>query len=360
VSATTARRIPNLPLPRPSFAAIVLAALAGFFFLAATNTLAGWLYVLCALQLGVLAVGCWLSGRELAGLTVERTDAEGAAGAPLQLTLRLGNPSRRARQLLTLTDERPPALGGSATRVVETVAAGETALVFEVAEPRRGVHRWEHLHLRTAAPLGLFWRQRQLGAPVTVTVWPRIWPLAHCRLLVQAAEAPGKERARLAAVAELPRSLRPYRPGDGPRMIHWRTSARRGELLSREFEQEAAGDPTVLALDATSPWSEEAFEAALEAVASLVWAARTPVAFWTGEHMISDRRAVLYHLAALTPAALVDRPPPTSAVLWCTADASRLASPGRKLQFGGPVRVGTEVVRLDPARPLGGQLEVLT
>jgi hypothetical protein len=42
--------------------------------------------------------------------------------------------------------------------------------------------------------------------------------------------------------------LRVYRPGDSPRAIHWRTSARRGELMVREFE-DFPGDDLLLVLD---------------------------------------------------------------------------------------------------------------
>lgn len=42
--------------------------------------------------------------------------------------------------------------------------------------------------------------------------------------------------------------LRVYRPGDSPRAIHWRTSARRGELMVRELE-DFPGDDLLLVLD---------------------------------------------------------------------------------------------------------------
>lgn len=42
--------------------------------------------------------------------------------------------------------------------------------------------------------------------------------------------------------------LRVYRLGDSPRAIHWRTSARRGELMVREFE-DFPGDDLLLVLD---------------------------------------------------------------------------------------------------------------
>ena len=44
--------------------------------------------------------------------------------------------------------------------------------------------------------------------------------------------------------------LRDYRSGDSPRWIHWRTSARRGELMVKEFEQQNEQDLALL----IDPW----------------------------------------------------------------------------------------------------------
>jgi uncharacterized protein (DUF58 family) len=59
--------------------------------------------------------------------------------------------------------------------------------------------------------------------------------------------------------------LRPFRPGDSPRWIHWRTSARRGELMVREFE-DVPGDDIVLVL---APGVD--LEPAIAAAATIVW-----------------------------------------------------------------------------------------
>ncbi len=44
--------------------------------------------------------------------------------------------------------------------------------------------------------------------------------------------------------------LRDYRSGDSPRWIHWRTSAKRGELMVKEFEQQNEQDMAIL----VDPW----------------------------------------------------------------------------------------------------------
>jgi uncharacterized protein (DUF58 family) len=59
--------------------------------------------------------------------------------------------------------------------------------------------------------------------------------------------------------------LRPFRPGDSPRWIHWRTSARRGELMVREFE-DVPGDDLAIVL---AP--EGDVEAAVSLAAGVCW-----------------------------------------------------------------------------------------
>src|SRR5438445_186493 len=54
-------------------------------------------------------------------------------------------------------------------------------------------------------------------------------------------ERAGRSRRRLALEAEF-HGLRQFRAGDSPRWIHWRTSARTGELVVREFDHGTHND----------------------------------------------------------------------------------------------------------------------
>ena len=84
------------------------------------------------------------------------------------------------------------------------------------------------------------------------------------------------------------RGVRPYRPGDPIRGIHWRSSARRGELMVREYD--AAPSPElVLVLEPWLPKEPAATERAnLEAALSL--AATVALALESGIRHASDDR----------------------------------------------------------------------
>ncbi|MET4223361.1 DUF58 domain-containing protein [Oerskovia enterophila] len=91
---------------------------------------------------------------------------------------------------------------------------------------------------------GLVRAAQPLGAPSTVTVWPRTTELS-----VRGARAFG-EFARSAHGARTSSSddsvLRDYVAGDDPRRVHWATAARRGQLMVRT--DESAGMPPVTVL----------------------------------------------------------------------------------------------------------------
>jgi uncharacterized protein (DUF58 family) len=65
--------------------------------------------------------------------------------------------------------------------------------------------------------------------------------------------------------------LRAWRPGDSPRFIHWRTSARRGELMVREYE-DVPSDNLLLVFDPTpAPAGADLFEDAVSLAATICW-----------------------------------------------------------------------------------------
>jgi uncharacterized protein (DUF58 family) len=111
----------------------------------------------------------------------------------------------------------------------------------------RGRYRFGPLRLVTRFPFGLVRRSRSFGQPATITVCPRLGRMtAMWRSLVRRGPL-GARRTRMAGVrgSEF-HSLRDWRAGDSRRWIHWRTSARRGDLMVRQFEEERHDDLAIL------------------------------------------------------------------------------------------------------------------
>ncbi len=150
-------------------------------------------------------------------------------------------------------------------------------------------------------------------------------PLQQCPLLTAAGPAlRDREQSSVAldALQGYTRALRPYRRGDPMRLIHWRSSARFGELRTRELESVGSGTPYLIAIDHRPGWVAADFEAALVVASSLyAWGKRQgmELALWTRDGLITGERQILSTLAEVQPTATqVDLPP--TACLWLTCD----------------------------------------
>jgi len=95
-------------------------------------------------------------------------------------------------------------------------------------------------------------------------------------------------------------ALRAYEPGDALRNVHWRTSARTGQLMVRQFEETRRTQLTIVhTADSRYYASEDEFELAVSVTASL---ALQVIRDGTGLSVVSEKIA----LRTATPVALLD------------------------------------------------------
>ncbi|MFI6784423.1 DUF58 domain-containing protein [Micromonospora sp. NPDC050276] len=198
-----------------------------------------------------------------------------ARGEPASMTLTVRN-TGRLRSANLLAEDRC----GARTVPVPVLRlrpGRDTEVRYDVPTHRRGVVPVGPLRVTRRDPLGLVALARPYGAAVPVWVHPRIHPLT--------AVPRGAGRSLDGRVDGVPHgsitfdSLREYVVGDELRRVHWRTSARMGELMVRENVDTSLPRLVVL-LDnraAAHPHRvggvAESFESACEAAASIVTAA---------------------------------------------------------------------------------------
>lgn len=116
------------------------------------------------------------------------------------------------------------------------VPAGAAAMRSRDATARRlGRHQWPPCQLRVRGVLGLAWWNRRLGNETVLQVLPDVLHEAD-RVIGERALA-GQAARRLGAGSEV-LQLRDYRPGDPPRAIDWKASARQRRLISRDFSED--------------------------------------------------------------------------------------------------------------------------
>jgi uncharacterized protein (DUF58 family) len=233
-------------------AGAVLCAFTLLLGLAALNTGNNLLYLLLGALLGLLGLSGWLSEQALRGLDVERRLPRAVtAGRPARIAYTISN---RKRRMPTCTLEVREAVAAVPAFASIIEPGGTAAAATVLTPPRRGVWALDRIVIGTAFPFGLFVKERDIHVPGTLVVWPRTdravrrpRGVGTGTLPVHAAgaAATGAERAQF-------RGLRPYRAGDDPRDVHWRSSARLREPVVREWEREV-GAQYWICLDGRAP-----------------------------------------------------------------------------------------------------------
>jgi uncharacterized protein (DUF58 family) len=188
--------------------------------------------------------------------------------------------------LLSLT-ERVDGGRRSARFVLPPAAPDEPVrATYRVPTTRRGMHELGPLLAVASDPLGLVRRSWVVTPPTDLVVRPRLHDVLSPRRSLGGEPDPHAEGPRVPAPETAGEflALRDYEAGDDPRRVHWRSTARTGELVVR-LDEAAAPGRVVLLLD-TRPdvHDHESFEVAVEAVASLAVRCRddqTPVEVFT-------------------------------------------------------------------------------
>jgi uncharacterized protein (DUF58 family) len=141
--------------------------------------------------------------------------------------------------------------------------------VFQVPTRRRGVITVGPVQSVRADPLGLVRRQRSWTEPIELFVHPDtvLLDLPVTGLL---RDVEGVATNNLSSSDVSFHALREYQPGDDRRSIHWRTTARVGKLMVRQFEETMRAHLLlILSLDAGDYTTEDDFELAVSSLASL-------------------------------------------------------------------------------------------
>lgn len=160
------------------------------------------------------------------------------AGTISTVTLRLRNVSRLRTGLLLAEDTVPYSLGSKTRFLLDRIeAGGEREYDYQVRPDTRGKYSIGPLRVRVADAFGLVEIGRSFSSTSTLTVTPRIVPLD---LPAMAGNWPGDgEQGRRTITASGSDDIAPreYRVGDSLHRVHWRSTARHGELMVRREEQ---------------------------------------------------------------------------------------------------------------------------
>jgi uncharacterized protein (DUF58 family) len=151
------------------------------------------------------------------------------------------------------------------------LAAGESVEIeMELAPPRRGSFLLGPTLLVVEGAFGLARARRWIGEETEVTVVPSVVPLGSATLPMAAGQGEASLVQRRAVGDEDDVITREYRRGDAMRRVHWRSTARHGELMVRQEEQRSHPEARILVdtLASGHPDGDEGFEWMVSMLAS--------------------------------------------------------------------------------------------
>ena len=106
----------------------------------------------------------------------------------------------------------------------------------------RGRFQLGPLRLQTSDPFGLFPMERDFPATTNIVVYPQTYPIYNFPLPMGLLPGGDALRRRTHYVTTNAAGVREYAPGDSFSRIHWRSTARRGRLIVKEFELDPLAD----------------------------------------------------------------------------------------------------------------------
>lgn len=236
----------------------------------------GWAFLFYLLYLGILVLGGSYVAVRLGLTDLEAgyavSQLSGHVGDQMRVTYTLRNGSRIPKPWLEA--HNPTTIPGSLPgRAISLGGRSERSWLVRVPLVRRGHFRIEPLHIRTGDPFGFFEASATVGQGVSVIVYPRLEPLPAWRLPTASLEGSHASPERTLQTTPLATTVRPYAPGDSMNRIHWRSTARLGEIQVKEFELEQTADAWII-LDLqrsaqSGHGADSTTEKAIEAAASI-------------------------------------------------------------------------------------------
>jgi len=160
------------------------------------------------------------------------------AGHAATVTIQLDNVTRLPTGLLLAEDTIPYSLGTRPRFVLDRIeAGGSRRITYRLQSDRRGRYEIGPLYVRVADAFGLVRLGRSVALPGALVVTPAITSLPWTPFGGAWLREGGTRTSTAAAAGEDDVVPRAYRDGDELRRVHWRSTARYGELMVRREEQ---------------------------------------------------------------------------------------------------------------------------
>ena len=299
------------------------------------------------LRLGLLllvlpVIAAFLVSRARLRMSCERSvePAQAPLGSPMRGRITLGQDGRLPAGILLLEDQVPPELGLPPRFLVDKAdLSWRRDVEYPLLGRVRGRFVTGPLTVRTTDPFGLVQLDRQFVATSEVLITPQVVPLPGMHSAGGAGSTGEARPHRVGVVGQDDVLVREYQQGDDVRRVHWRSTARRGEIMVRREEQ--SWDPSAsIVLDTRSRAHagrgvHSSLEWAISAAASVathfldegygveIYEAEGPlhISGSSGQHSSASQQLVINRLTDLKPR--------TTSTLHYAVEAATVDKPGQ-------------------------------
>ncbi|MFC1588200.1 DUF58 domain-containing protein [Planctomycetota bacterium] len=250
---------------------LILVIAIGF---SAINSGDNLLYLILAMMLSFIISSGLMSENVMKGISITRLVPRNIfAGETFRILLKIKNLKKRSCSYsLLFEDPEIEAISLLPTSCyIFRISPGSTETVgYAVNISRRGRFKLNYLEVGTLFPFNFFMKSMERNSRAEVIVFPEIRRLNENYFQVAASQLLHSNRASFKTGRNDFHSLYEYRPGDNPRWIHWKSSARQNKLMVKCFDtDESAHMIIVLNNYISHPRHREAYETAIIFAASV-------------------------------------------------------------------------------------------
>lgn len=236
---------------KPSPQALIIVFITIFLFFAATNIQAGWLYIIDSFLISLLIFSIISPISQIRKLKFYRSFSKSIhENEVLDVEVLVENPSKKILSFFLVTEGDIKRINAKPLTIktkdekkffIDIQPKSSSSFKYQITPNLRGVYAFDSFDVTSYGPFGLFKYTKTIHNEDKVLVVPELPTIGH--YFLSGSRLRGfslSNRTRASFDASLPSSVRDYRRGDPIKLIHWKSSAKRNNLMVKELESEQA------------------------------------------------------------------------------------------------------------------------
>ncbi|PLT27519.1 DUF58 domain-containing protein [Peribacillus deserti] len=247
-------------LPYLKFFLLIFLMLSAFVYAMFQGGFVSWFLFYSFLPFGLYSLGLFLY--PINDFLIERAinRSECRAGDSLEVTLKIRRRFAFPLFFLVIEENLPKQLEKSGVHVKKELIfpwfKKEFVVSYRIERLVRGEHEFNEVTIKVGDLLGLIEKGARFSVKERVLVYPSYYDLSYKQIGTQFNQGQTASTVRIQREVSTLSGVREYQPGDRFSWINWKATARKNEIMTKEFEEKKSQDVFML-LDTISDPSFE-------------------------------------------------------------------------------------------------------